>query len=271
MTLVSLSPSLSTPTFQWHYLWAALLFIGLNTCNVTGQERTALTGKITTDSVLTTAVNIVNLTAKTGTISHDNGRFTVYVKRGDSLLFSSMIYAPHQLKITDSILAQGRLTVQLKTAINTLATVHLNSSGLSGNLSKDLEEVGYFDQADVGFPGTITPRSSAERRFHAATSGGLISALINRISGRTKHLKKLLKQQLLTQRIYRLVDQLGEDFFTESLGLSKDDIYRFMYFVAAQKDYHQQFNSNTPLDLRAYLKRHSIAFKRAWREKKTTK
>lgn len=263
-------PPQQTSIFRFLSLWAIALLVSMTTSKIIAQERVALAGRITTDSATISPVNIVNLTAKTGTISHDEGRFTVYVKRGDSLHFSSITYVPYQLKVTDSILACDSLSVHMKTAINTLATVHLNSSGLSGNLTQDLEEVGYFDQAEIGFPGTITPRSSAERRLHAATSGGLVSSLINGISGRTKRLRKRFKQQLLTQRIYGLIDQLGESFFTEELEISKNDIYRFMYFVAAQKDYHQQFNSNTPLDLRTYLKRHSLAFKRAWREKKTT-
>lgn len=248
------------------FLSAFLLISGGH--RLCAQERQPLQGRVITDTSITASVNIVNISAQTATISQPNGHFSIPVKRGDSLRFSSLSYHPVTLRVTKATLAKDSLTIQLEKAVNELGTVHLNS-GLSGDLGEDAEEVGYFNQAEIGFKITHQPMTAPERRLNYVTAGNNITQLANAISGRTKMLRRQLGYQNLESKKQLVVTIVGLDFFTKKLKIPAKDVDRFLYFCLSKAGFPKVVSPSQILALRQFLAQKAPAYKAAWKAKKT--
>lgn len=251
--------------FTYHLLLIVLLS---SSFQLFAQKREPLHGQIITDTTSAIQVNIVNISAQTATISQTDGHFSIPVKRGDSLRFSSLSYHPVTLRVTKATLAKDSLTIQLEKAVNELSTVHLNS-GLSGDLGEDAEEVGYFNQAEIGFEITHQPMTAPKRRLNYVTSGNNITQLANAISGRTKMLKRQLAYQNLESKKQRVVTIVGLNYFTKKLKIPAKDIDRFLYFCLSKAGFPKVVSPSQILALRQFLAQKAPAYKAAWEAQKT--
>jgi hypothetical protein len=89
-----------------------------------------ITGKVEIDNVdeplnLNTIV-IENITSLAKTKANDLGVFSIKVKEGDILQFSSGYTTPRNIKITSSLLSKGYLNVHLDLEVIELAEANLN-------------------------------------------------------------------------------------------------------------------------------------------------
>ncbi|MGB3774770.1 MAG: hypothetical protein WA951_05900 [Leeuwenhoekiella sp.] len=175
----------------------------------------------------------MNLNLQRGTITDDNGEFIIPVRFEDTLFISSIQFEHKEIKITQEILSQKRLVIQLKTAINELKTVNISDVDLSGRLAKDAHQVDvkpYFDQTNVGFGPTPKKRSSELRALQGAGGFGL-GGLISLLSGQKKMLKKIYKISVMEGRVKKAQVRFPVTFYIEQLDIKAIQIDDFCYFV----------------------------------------
>ncbi|MCC8360540.1 carboxypeptidase-like regulatory domain-containing protein [Salinimicrobium sediminilitoris] len=230
----------------------SLTFILLLICSLSSmaQEKTLLQGKILTPEEEISAINIINLTSKTGTTNNASGEFEIEVEVNDTLLFSSVQYELREIVITNEVLKKAFLTVLLVEKIDELNEVSISDIDLSGNLATDIENIPTLTQADLGFPMSDRPRpTSIERKLKTASNlstsspqtpaGAKVSldGILNSINGKTAMLQKAAANEDLSQAVDAGVAALPLSFFTD-LGIPEDRIRDFVYFCAENRRFY---------------------------------
>ena len=95
------------------------LFISFGTLNAQ-EKRTSITGKTVLESTSVVDVHIINKNTKIGAITNDNGIFEIPVKLGDSLFISHINLEDKLILITDKVLKNKNLTINLNEKTITL-------------------------------------------------------------------------------------------------------------------------------------------------------
>ena len=170
--------------------WGLTIAVFLFYLSSSGQEQIKLKGIIKADSLNGSAINIINLSQKTGTTNSEAGLFEIEVKVNDTLQFSSIQYESIVVVITPVILSEQFLEIHLRENINQLNEVKISDITLTGNLKEDISQVETFSQKDIGFPhSTKKPLTPIERKLISARAGPLIT-LLNTLNGRIEMLRR---------------------------------------------------------------------------------
>lgn len=194
------------------------------------QKEKTIRGLILVDNLPASEVVVINLTKEKVTVSDAQGSFEISASEDDLLTFSAV----H--------LHYWRQSVDAKT---------MTSGGMIVNLSEkttDLEEVEvvqytHINAFDLGIIDrkikTLTP---AERRLKLAgdfkyyhllniLGGSLdVEPIINKISGRTKRLKKELKHEQKERLIEVLNSKFENDFYIEKLKIPAEYLNGFKQY-----------------------------------------
>ena len=106
------------------------------------QERNVLiTGDLIDSLGIIKNANIINLTTNQGTFSSDNGRFRIFVSKGDSLRISSIQHTTKKIIISKKIIDQKTLKIELKSNTYVLDEFDLKRHYLTGRLGIDIKDV----------------------------------------------------------------------------------------------------------------------------------
>ncbi|PTX42082.1 hypothetical protein C8P64_2498 [Christiangramia gaetbulicola] len=227
-------------------LWPFFLLLFFAEYDMYSQQTTLLEGQIVSDSISTSNIHVVNLNLEKGTTSDTSGKFRIYSRSGDTLLFSSVQFEKRKVVVTQADIDARSLSVKLFPSRNELDEVRISDLKLSGYLDSDLPRIKYFDRQQYGIPYPEKRPSQTERRLYTANSnitsrwqyigvllGGVpLDVIMNDINGRTKYLKALDKQDKLQLRVQNEIDVLGKEFFKNELGLPENEIENFVYYCA---------------------------------------
>jgi len=229
-------------------------------CNIQAQK-VELSGKIISNGELE-GIHVINKTSYRYTTTDENGLFTIVGKLSDSLYFSSIQNIPKTIVLNAQHISSKSITVSLSESINALDEVMIGTV-LTGDLNSDItnsEADRPIDFYDLGIPGYTGPRLNlAERRLFEADAGPLViglglnfSKLLNKISGRTKMLKKHVKLGDDKQTIQRIKDIVGPLFFTTN-ALEEDRRMEFYYFCADAPDFLQRCRGRSEVEILQFL------------------
>ncbi len=198
------------------------------------QEK-SLQGKITNNLDID-GVHVLNVTSRFNTITDENGHFTIKVKPGDTLIFSSIKYMPEKVVVSEAIFEKGVITVQLTELVNELDEVFLEPN-LSGNIAADLKKIKTekpinFD--DVGIPGFKgEPKEKIVPMYFAVTPLSInLEALYKHISGYYKNLKIRRKWEYENNAVAKMINYYTVPFFKTSYGIPENRVYDFLLFCA---------------------------------------
>lgn len=236
---------------------------------VFSQEETLLKGQLVFSSMNISAINIVNLSSRIGTTNNSKGEFSIVVRLGDELLFSSVQYEPYRLLVTQEIFEKPWVLVKLMPAVNELNAVTISNIELSGSLNTDLNNVKleeYYNNASFGMPMSAPELTAEERRLYTASSGGPVGLIINIISGRLKMLKKLDEFAKKDKLIEKARQTMTTDFFVSECGIPEMYISSFLYFCAEDDNFKNRVEQNHKLQLVEFFKEKSLGYKenRGW-------
>lgn len=200
---------------------------------VLGQEKTSkeIMGQILEISVPVEGVNIINNTTQQTTVSEVNGMFSIAVKEGDVLVFSAVNLESVKRRITKEDLSLPSIQVKIKAKETELKEVIVNE-----NASINAVSLGIVPKDQKRY-------TNAERKL--ATAGdfkpimllGLLGGsmaldpLLNKISGRTKELKKNIKVEKKEISIKQLSNMFEDAYFIERLKISSEYISGFKFYL----------------------------------------
>ena len=237
-----------------------------------------LTGIITNPNYTVSDILVVNINSKKSTITDIKGFFSIEVKLQDTLQFSAVNYRKKEIVITDEILNQKTIQVDLEEKIVNLDEVVILPHNLTGKVALDIK---IFDtkpvitSSSLGLPkANIKVKTKNERLLFEADDGKLIkfygiaatinvTKLLNKISGRTKKLKDhiLLDEHI---KIEKGIDNLfSKKVLSEELGIPQMNIADFLDFCVNKPDFSILPETINALQVFEYFKSKSYEYKKA--------
>ena len=188
-----------------------------------GQEnRKAIQGKVKNLENDVSNVLIVNLHSKQSTISDSLGIFSIDVKLNDSLQITAVQYLTKDVVITNNILNEGLLEVNLVENVINLKEVTVTPYNLTGKIALDIDRLNVgptVSASSLGLPNAdVKKMSQSERLLLEADRGKYVKLettdeygkvfeilgyatitvvinthkIMNRVSGRTKSLEDMV-------------------------------------------------------------------------------
>lgn len=226
------------PTMKFKTIKKLLLLITCFTViNIVAQNKSIkLTGIVQLDSTYLSDINIINKTTLSGTASDANGRFTLYAKKGDSILFSSLIFENRIIKITETHLKSTSITVYLEPSLNHLDEIMLDKIDWLNSINIAVSKETILDLDEIS---NRKPPNARKLTDPNANAGGInFIAIITkltktltkkaRLRRKAKKLKHEKSQQLKNEFSYTIKNLDGDDFFIDWLYISEEHIYLFL-------------------------------------------
>lgn len=195
-----------------------------------------ITGKVEIDNVdeplnLNTIV-IENITSLAKTKANDLGVFSIKVREGDVLQFSSDYTTQRNIKITSSILSKGYLNVHLDLEVIELAEANLNP--LKKNFKDNIHTSDTSkDQLykSLGLDPNLQ-YMKIDPTYTSQVSGGYgpISSLIGIINGSTKKAKRTYAAMKRLNEKDKIKSYFEESFFTDYLKIPAHKISEYISY-----------------------------------------
>jgi hypothetical protein len=188
-----------------------------------------LSGKITVNKQGVEDVVVKNESTNQTTTSTHEGSFNINCKLGDIIHFSSVTIETKRKKVTVLEYQNKNMIVEMTTRTIDLKEVVINNTSITAEKLRIIPE----NQKKY------TP---AERRLKTAGDfkpihllsilGGSLALdpIINKISGRTKKLKKELEIEKKERLLNRLKALYNDEFYTMNLKIAKVYVDAFRYF-----------------------------------------
>lgn len=194
-------------------------------------ERKILRGAVIYRNVEATGVNIVNNTTSKGTVTNQKGEFEILVKKDDILIFSSVQYTIREIVITDKIINNNRLVVEVKEKIEELDEVVISPENREKFLDfqeKEITKYKDYQFADDRYS-EVKNEALGQTNFQGANILGLVGMLVSSLfKGKKKNREKeksIYERTSFNEIRYRYKDE----FFTKNLGIPEDKISAFLY------------------------------------------
>lgn len=260
-----------------------LLFavLALCTTHVFSQKNIELEGKILAPDLESSSIHIINISQKTGTVNYTGGVFTILVKEGDTLLFSSIQYVNREVEITREILDDNFLEISLEEDVNVLAEVNLSNIKLTGNINTDLDNIvvvkdlplklSFAEIQHLKFESDINdPKKAPQQLAFQQNLVGEGAGSLNILGGigmlkDMLGIKKQKKVKTYTGPIapmsVQIRERFNDDFFKSSLGIQETRIRDFLFFLDDQGISAQMLNDNNKLALIDLLIKQSKKYK----------
>ncbi|RZJ53338.1 MAG: hypothetical protein EOO44_08845 [Flavobacterium sp.] len=186
-------------------------------------------GQVLEQSKTIEGVNIINNTTQITAVSDANGMFSIVVKEGDVLVFSSVNLEPVKRRITAEDL-NSNLVVKM-----TAKEIELKEVVVNENSNITAENLGIIPYGQKKY----TP---AERKLYTATSTS-VDKLLNKISGRTTMLKKEMKVEE-KETLFRKMEYLfDENYYNQRLKISSEDIKGFQLYCIEDAEFAVSLNT----------------------------
>ncbi|NJB70746.1 hypothetical protein GGR42_001208 [Saonia flava] len=222
-------------------------------------------------------VHVQNLTSKKGTITDSDGKFQIKVHLNDTLLFTSVQLKRKSLVVTSSIMESSFVSIIMEEYTNELDEVVIRPYNLSGDLNKDLDnlKIGPVVSAStLKLPNANAKRfTQSENKLNDADHGKFYyfyvialtintNKILNRLSGRTKMLKKrvaLDKKSALTQSVQK---SIMDSLFINQLKIPIGRIPDFMYYCEADSVFQPLAIGNNDIKLWDFLMKKSESYRK---------
>lgn len=187
-------------------------------------------GQIFEESTVVDGVNIINNNTQVTAVSDTNGMFSIVVKEGDVLVFSSVNLEPLKRRISLEDLASNSLLIKMSAKEIELKEVIVNE-----NAHITAENLGIIPPGQKKY----TP---AERKVYTATSTS-VDKVLNAISGRTTMLKKeakIEKKEVLFRKLEYLFE---ENYYTDRLKIPLEHIKGFQLYCVDSPEFAVSLNT----------------------------
>lgn len=213
-----------------------LLFLFLTSQLALCQNEKSIHGKITAKNSTTAGIRIINLANEKETVSDEKGEFEIDAKIDDLLVLSSMNMEPNRTTIEKENFETGSINIEMIPKITQLQEVKIYTYP-------------EFDAVKMGILSKPAKKyTPAERRLKAAgdfkpihllglLGGSLpIEPIINKVSGKTKWLKKELKLERKEFLLSDLSELYEKDYFVKELKIKPELVTGFQYYAVENSE-----------------------------------
>jgi len=189
------------------------------------QDRQLIQGKVIYRNINVVAANVINNTSQSTTITDDLGEFQIYAKEGDEIIFSSVQYIIRTVRITDEIIKNKRLTIQINERIRELDEVVITPDNTEKFLDLKEEEFKGFDYVADKSTKVENPLTETRQLKYGVDFVNIFRLLKTIVDSKSEE----EKQNLIASEVIPYL--FDDDFFIESLLLSSSQINDFLNYI----------------------------------------
>lgn len=226
-----------------------ILLLSIGLARAQDEERNLLRGQVLYRNSNVPNENVINSTAELATVTDAQGRFAIPVKAGDQLVFTSLTYQLEYVVITEEILENNRLVVEVNEKVTELDEVVVSPENQERFIQLKNEEFkGYEYETD--------PSSEVDNIALDPTVKGMEHGL--NFVNIFKALAKLgdIKDSVPRQRLQvsAVLRQVYEDrFFVEDLSIPQDKIDDFLFYIDEKTPAYSLLLRNNEFQLIEFL------------------
>ncbi|WP_445382796.1 hypothetical protein [Robiginitalea sp. IMCC43444] len=174
--------------------------------------------------------NVINSTAETATITDDKGNYAIEVKAGDELIFMALNFQLEIITITEEIIKNNRLVVEVNEKVTELDEVVVSPENQEAFLQLKNED---FKQFDYETDQTTEVVNIAEDQTVRGMQYGLnfvsiFKLLAKGIAGDKNQSAEPLKVSEVLRQVY------DDSFFVQDLSIPQDQIDSFLVYCDKQ-------------------------------------
>lgn len=224
------------------------------------QKQLQVVGKIQNEHLPVEDAVIKNISTGEFSKTNSDGTFKIKGSAGDTLNFNHIAFSSFNEKLTDEILDLEVLLIQVSDKVNTLDEVTVNAFPNINAVSLRIVDYKAVE---------LTPN---ERRLQTAgdfkpihllaiLGGSLpLDPILNKISGRTDRLKKLVKFDQDEDYFDFIIDNQS-DFIKTELNISKEEFNRFIYFLVENAEIKKAIQTHNNPQLQFFIQDLALQFK----------
>ncbi|GLB52204.1 hypothetical protein NBRC110019_12430 [Neptunitalea chrysea] len=203
--------------------------------NAQDDERKPLRGKVIYQNVSVEGMNVINTTAETAVSTNEDGEFVINVQPKDILVFTSFNYELTSVEITDIIIDNGRLNIEVNEKITELEDVVITPENREKYLNTKSEEFAAYGKYQYEEDNRTKELVNTSMPTQAiGLQNGLNISNIAKIlfKKRDKERKEENKPHLKLSEILLQVYDL--EFFVLDLKIPLNKVNEFVYFMDSQ-------------------------------------
>lgn len=202
-----------------------LLSVGLSQAQ--DDERHLLRGQVLYRNSNVPNENVINSTAELATITDDQGHFAIPVKVGDQLVFTSLTYQLEYVEITEAILENNRLVVEVNEKVTELDEVVISPENQERFIQLKNEEFkGYAYETD---PSTEVENIALDQTVKGMEHGLNFVNIFKALASLGAEQDSVQRQRLQVSEVLRQV--YDDRFFVEDLDIPQDKIEDFLFYI----------------------------------------
>lgn len=221
------------------------------------EERRLLRGQVLYRNTIVPNENVINATSEMATITNDRGEFAINVRKDDELVFTAVNYQIMIVKITDSILKNNRLVVEVNEKVTELDEVIVTPDQQERFIeikNKILKEE-YEYEIDRSTEVENIAFSSAPTDFQNGLNFvGIYKALAKALKKDKEEEKAPLKMSEVLRQVYE------DEFFVKDLNLPQDKIDAFLFYCDTKMPAQSLLKKDNEFQLIDFLVTHSKTF-----------
>jgi hypothetical protein len=234
-----------------------LLFLFVVSNCYTQQNQKTINGQLLNHKKSVSNVAVLNLNTKIGTISDDNGLFTILVKLKDTLLITAIQYQTKKIVVTNKIVNSFKpIFIQLVPSVTILEEVFVHRK-ITGDLAFDNKNKPKNKTPKPNFTITSSEISSFSFKYitpdytkspNAETFTNPIQ--MNGVGGSASIPDKRYEEQLKLKKLIhqkkdfpsKIVETLGISFFINDLKIPKEKIPNFLSYCEYKNIIEKYYN-----------------------------
>jgi hypothetical protein len=224
--------------------------------------RTLLRGTVLYRNSVVPNENVINTTAQLATITDEGGTFAIPVKIGDEVVFMALNYQLQMVKITDEILKNNRLVVEVTEKVTQLDEVVVSPEDQEEFIRLSNED---FKGFDYDTDETTEVVNVAEDMTVRGMQYGLnfvniFKLLASVVAGDPSREAPALKPSEVLRQVY------DDAFFVQDLQIPQDDIDAFLLYCDTKLPPKTLLRKENEFQLIDFLVTQSEAFRNDQKE-----
>lgn len=207
------------------------------------KENKKMYGKITAGQASVEDIEVINFSNATQTRTNSKGEFYIYARASDVLILSGTNLEHKRKTITKDEFNAGTVQIVMKPVVTELQEVVVEKG----------DEYSVVTGAKKYTPAERKLRTASKPVEMIQGLGISNDAILNFLSGRTKMLKKGVQVEREIARLEKLDNYFDEAYYTESLGIPKDYINGFKYYIVGDENFAKALDQNNEAELEASI------------------
>ncbi|MDC6352792.1 hypothetical protein PP178_14620 [Zeaxanthinibacter sp. PT1] len=238
-------------------LYILTLFLSLSSLYAQEQDRQLLRGQVLYRNSSVANENVINTTAEKATITNSRGEFTIPVKVGDELIFTAVNYQIEILTVTEAMLANNRLVIEVNEKVTELDEVVISPERQEKFLELQNEE---FKRYEYETDATAEVENIAMDPTTRGMKDGLnfvniFKALASIGKDEPEAAQPKLKMSEVLRKVY------DDRFFVADLNVPQDKIDDFLYYVDDHSPEYKLLLKDNEFQLIDFLVNQSKAYR----------